>query len=239
MMIRALSVVPDAATRQELVNCLTSDADATQLTAVADLDQVARQPLEQPPQVLFIDAKQLLSSSDTLDKLWPNGSRPLLICVSSDTKHASAAFDHGALDYLQLPLQPTRVRQAVERARARVASRPAAEENRALRRFLVRTQDRLVVVPVEQVDWVESANNYIVLHAGRETHILRETLTNVEKRLPSGQFLRVSRFAVINLTRVRSFKCEDNGTHTAILSEGTEVPLTRGIREVQERLEFA
>jgi two-component system LytT family response regulator len=94
----------------------------------------------------------------------------------------------------------------------------------------------MIVVPASDIDWIESANNYVILHVGRETHVLRETLTELEIRLPKGQFLRISRTAIANLNRVREIR-QDGGGHVMVLSGGDKLPITRGIREVQARLE--
>jgi two-component system LytT family response regulator len=88
------------------------------------------------------------------------------------------------------------------------------------------------------VDWIEAAGNYVILHVGKETHILRDTLAALEEQLPPN-FLRVSRSAVINLDRVRELQSMTAGEHIVLLQDGRQIPMTRGIREVEERLRFS
>jgi two-component system LytT family response regulator len=102
----------------------------------------------------------------------------------------------------------------------------------------VRTGERLIFVQAEQIDWVEAAGNYAILHVGKESHILRETMSALEAQLATDAFLRVSRSAILNLRRVRELQSLSDGEHVAILTDGQRVGITRSLREVEERLRF-
>jgi two-component system LytT family response regulator len=167
--------------------------------------------------------------------LTPGALRPVVIFVTAHEEHALRAFDLQAADYLLKPCPPARLHQALNRARALLATEPT-NIGPSLQRLIVRTGERMIVVSASDIDWIESANNYVVLHVGRETHVLRETLTDLEIRLPKGQFLRISRTAITNLNRVREIR-QDGGGHVMVLSGGDKLPITRGIREIQARLE--
>jgi two-component system LytT family response regulator len=167
--------------------------------------------------------------------LTPGTLRPVVIFVTAHEEHALRAFDLQAADYLLKPCPPARLHQALNRARALLATEPT-NTGPSLQRLIVRLGERMIVVPASDIDWIESANNYVILHVGRETHVLRETLTELEIRLPKGQFLRISRTAIANLNRVREIR-QDGGGHVMVLSGGDKLPITRGIREVQARLE--
>jgi two-component system LytT family response regulator len=156
-----------------------------------------------------------------------------------------------ALDYLLKPTTRARLREALTRARERLGARepltlsPALLElltrdpsNMRVRRFAVRTGERVTFVDPEEVDWVEAAGNYVLLHVRAATHILRETMTALETQLPANTFLRVSRSAIVNLRRVKELQTIAPGDHLAILVDGQRVPMTRSVREVEERLRF-
>jgi two-component system LytT family response regulator len=168
--------------------------------------------------------------------LTPGALRPVIIFVTAYEEHALRAFELQAADYLLKPCPPARLHQALNRARALLSSEPLTSANQSLQRFIVRMGERMLVVSAEDVEWIESANNYVILHVGRETHILRQTLTELENRLPKGQFLRISRTTIVNLACVREIR-QDDGGHAMMLSGGEKLPITRGIREVQARLE--
>lgn len=95
----------------------------------------------------------------------------------------------------------------------------------------------MLVIPAIDIDWIESAGNYAIIHIGNDTHILRETLTVLEQRLPGRSFLRISRANIVNLDRVRELRPDESGGHVMQLANGTRLSIKRGIREVQKRLE--
>lgn len=105
------------------------------------------------------------------------------------------------------------------------------------RRLIIRGDDALHVVRVEDVSWFAAAGNYAVVHAGKRSHILRESMNSLESRLDSNRFLRVSRGALVNLDSVSAVVLGDNGSPVIRLEDGTLVPTSMGIRELQRRLE--
>ena len=107
-----------------------------------------------------------------------------------------------------------------------------------LTRLVVRTGERTVLVPTAGIDFVEAAGNYAVVHVGRTTHIVRETMAALEEQLPPG-FLRISRSTIVNLDRVRELQAMAAGEHVVVLADGRTLPMTRGLREVEERLKFS
>ncbi len=109
---------------------------------------------------------------------------------------------------------------------------------RPLQRLVVRHENRLLIVPAGQVDWIESADNYALIHEGRTTHILRDTLTRLEARLAPNSFLRISRRALVNLDHVREIQ-QEAGAHFMVLPGDVRLPITRGIREVLACVEVA
>jgi len=143
------------------------------------------------------------------------------------------------------PFTRDRLALALARARALGTAGPAAPTAEAaaraapapLSRIVVPTGERMYVVSAPQIDWIESAGNYAVLHVGRDTHVLRETLLDLETRLGPNQFLRISRTALVNLDRVRELRADVESGHIMVLADGTKLGITRGIREVQKRLE--
>lgn len=108
-----------------------------------------------------------------------------------------------------------------------------------LKRIPVRTGNRIIFVRVEEIDWIESAGNYAVLHCGKENHVIRHTIKGLEDMLPREGFLRVSRSALVNRDRVLELQPSPEGVYAVVLSGGTRVAMTRGPREVEESLKFA
>jgi two-component system LytT family response regulator len=91
---------------------------------------------------------------------------------------------------------------------------------------------------VNEVDYIEAAANYAIVHVGTTKHVLRETLTSLEARLSPRDFFRANRSAIVNLHRVKAVQPAVRGEHVVVLHNGKELSLTRGVREIQHRLEF-
>jgi two-component system LytT family response regulator len=102
--------------------------------------------------------------------------------------------------------------------------RPAAE------RIAVRESGRVILLKVDDVDWIEAADNYVCLHRGTETHVLRETMNAVEARLPS-QFVRIHRSAIVNIDRIKELQPWFRGDYQVILRDGTKLTLTKSHRK--------
>jgi two-component system LytT family response regulator len=119
---------------------------------------------------------------------------------------------------------------------ALLEGRPA--EPQYLARIAVRERERVRFVKTGDVDWFEASGNYVILHVGRENHVVRETLSALEAQLSPKEFLRLSRSAIVNLDRVQEVQPTFNDEHVVILHNGAKLPMTRGVRELQERLKF-
>lgn len=106
-------------------------------------------------------------------------------------------------------------------------------------RLTIKTDDKVVVIKTADIDSIESAGNYVAVNAGKESHILRETLNALEKQLDSEKFLRVSRSAIVNLDRVKELHPMFKGEHIIVLQNGKRLTMTRGLlREVEQALKF-
>ena len=103
-------------------------------------------------------------------------------------------------------------------------------------RIAVKSGERTLFVKVEQIDYAESAGNYVVLHAGKENHVVRETLVALEEKLDPKKFVRVNRSTLVNVEQIKELQPMFRGEHVVLLHNGKQLPLTRGVRELQELL---
>ncbi|HET7184914.1 MAG TPA: LytTR family DNA-binding domain-containing protein [Terriglobales bacterium] len=113
---------------------------------------------------------------------------------------------------------------------------PADAQPKYLQRFVVKLDARVFAVPADQVDWIESAANYVRLHVGAGTHLVRATMSNVESSLDPRHFLRVHRNAIVNLARVQEFHMPARGSMSVLLRDGSRVPLSRGYQPAVRKL---
>ena len=94
----------------------------------------------------------------------------------------------------------------------------------------------MTLVNAADVDWVGSADNYVELHVGTQTHLIRETLTAMEQRLPANRFVRISRTSIVNAERVRELQPLFHGEYSVTLKDGTRLTLSRTYRDQLPRL---
>jgi two-component system LytT family response regulator len=113
---------------------------------------------------------------------------------------------------------------------------PPQPERSSSRRLAVRNNGHVLFLAAEEIEWIEAAGNYVRLNAGGESHLLRETMSGVEAKLPRERFLRIHRSAIVNLDAVRELVPTPHGDFVVVLTSGKRLPLSRGCRE---RLEEA
>jgi len=154
-----------------------------------------------------------------------------------------------AMDYVLKPFDDDRLRAAIARAHQRISGDRRAfllQQLRALveakqqkwpdRLVVVREGDRLEFVQVDAVDWIESANNYVVLPGGPKQHILAETLTNLDKTLNPDKSLRIHRCPIVNVSRIAGARPFLSGTYQLELHNGTRLGTGRQYHDAVRRL---
>jgi len=201
------------------------------------------------PDLVFLDVQMPnLDGFGVLAEL-PVERLPLVVFVTAFNEHAVRAFEVHALDYLLKPFEYDRLRQSVQRARAQLSlSSHADHQTRLLglledlqkaqpwSRLAVREAGRIVFVKPDEVDWIEAEGNYLCLHVGRKSYLLRETMHSAETLLASKKFLRINRSALVNLERVKEWQPMFHGDSVLILENGTRLTVSRVYRENFSRL---
>jgi len=210
--------------------------------------------LRERPDLVFLDVQMPeVDGFGVLERLDEAGVElPEVIFVTAHDEHALKAFDAHAIDYLLKPFREERFQDALQRAREAAGRVTRDEIARSIRRLLgrlpgegavrdhlvVRSPGRVRLVPVDTIDWIESAGNYVMLHCGKESHLLRETMTELEGRLDAARWIRVHRTALVRLDRVREVRVAPSGDGKILLESGPEVPLSRRYRKrFEEALE--
>jgi len=256
MKLTALIVDDEPLARERLRTLLATEPDLEVIGECVNGREAVAAVKKQRPDLLFLDIQMPeLDGFQTLAQL--ASPLPAVIFVTAFDEHAVKAFEVHALDYLLKPFKPARLRAAIARAREQLGAkksggddtsrrllelleeRAAATKAEYLVRIAVRDRDKVHFVKTASVDWIEASGNYLVLHVGKENHVLRETLTSLEGQLSPKEFFRINRSALVNVDRVRHVEPAFNDEHIVVLADGTKLTLTRGLRELQERLRFA
>jgi len=250
MKIRAMIVDDEPLARKRIHLFLRDEPDVEIVRECVNgaeaIDQIGRLK----PDLLFLDVQMPeISGFDVLRAL-PVDHWPLVIFVTAYNQHALEAFEVHALDYLLKPFKLVRFRKSLQRARQILDANDGNGQNQRFREWLltqdeavypnrltVKSGEHTVFVEVNDIDYIEAAGNYAILHVGATNHILRETLANLEAKLSPKRLMRVSRSAIVNLDRIKAVQPATRGEHVVVLDKGRELTLTRGVREVQQRLE--
>jgi len=243
-LLRALIVDDEPLARRLLRVLLERDPEIAVCGECAGVEAVA-EIARTRPDILFLDVQMPeVDGFEVLARIG-TGDAPVVVFVTAHDQYAVRAFEVHALDYLLKPIDDARFADALARARSQALARRGGEGDprlRALlddhaRRFLVRGHDRTVVVDVEEIDWIEAADYYATLHVGGgKTHLLRETLSTLERRLDPRRFFRVHRSAIVNLDRVREIHPLFRGDSELVLSDGARVRLSRTRRREFQRV---
>jgi len=202
------------------------------------------------PEVLFLDVQMpRLNGFEVLEAIDP-ASVPVVIFTTAHDEHAIRAFEVSAVDYLLKPFTQPRFRKALERAHAqlRAANSGAADPQLAKLlshvragagggpRVLVKSPDRILFLKPDEIDHIEACGNYVVLHTGKERHIVRETMTAMEARLGSAGFMRINRSVILNLSRIKELHPLAAGEYVVVLKSGVRLNMTCSLRDLQARI---
>lgn len=245
-----LIVDDEGPARARLRRMLAGEADFEIIGEAANGDEAIRAIGEHRPALLFLDVQMPTADGLTVLRAVRDEWLPCTIFTTAHAEHAVAAFELHALDYLLKPFSRERFAAALERARKQLNAQasPASDPRVAAlvddktaasgpaERFLVRTNERYIVVRAAEIEWVEAAANYVVLHTATGNHVLRRTLASLETELDAQDFFRVNRSSLARLSAVREVQTLTAGEHVVYLASGAKLTLTRGLRELQERL---
>lgn len=210
---------------------LERDAEVTAISECDGVNAVKAIPRERPD-IVFMDVQ--MPEVDGFEVLERVGDVvPAVVFVTAYDDYALRAFQVHALGYLLKPFTDARLQEELARAKERVRSLQGG--SRYVRRFLVRTRDAIAFIRTEDIDWIEAADYYSALHSGGKSHLVRQTMAQIEKQLDPAQFVRVHRSAIVNLDRVVKMQPLFHGESVLVLRDGTQVRLSRARRDEFER----
>jgi two-component system LytT family response regulator len=184
------------------------------------------------PDILFLDIQMPeVDGFDVLERVGADAV-PAVVFVTAYDEYALRAFEVHALDYLLKPFDDRRFFAALSRAKEQVR---AKSPSGFVRRFLVRTREKVLFIKSDDLEWIEAADYYVSLHAGGKSYLLRQTMAEIERQLDPGKFVRVHRSAIVNLDRVKEMHPLFRGDSVLVLADGTQLRLSRARREEFER----
>jgi two-component system LytT family response regulator len=249
--IQALIVDDERLARKRIRSLLKNERDVEVVGECADGAEALAAIRKQNPDLVFLDVQ--MPEMDGFQVLQSVGAdlMPAVVFVTAYDKYALRAFEVHALDYLLKPFDEDRFGEALRRAKDQVLGSSNGDLHdrllaliehlrsgeRYVDRLLVKASGRVLFLKTEDIDWIEAAGNYVRLHVGRESHLLRETMNTIETKLDPARFLRIHRSTIVNLDRIKEMQPWFSGEYVVLLKDGTELRLSRGYRDkFDERL---
>jgi len=242
-MIRTLIIDDVELARERLKRCLASEPEVEIVGECEDGAKALESIRALAPDLLFLDVQMPeLDGFGVLSAL-TRERQPAVIFVTAYDEYAIKAFEVNALDYLLKPVDCERLGRAIERARANLAQPFDLERrframlddikggSKFLKRLTIKLAGRTLLLPVDEIDWIETYGNYLKVHAGRESHLLRGTMQSLETKLDPEKFVRVHRSIIVNVGKVKEIYPRSNGDQDLVLQNGQQLMLSRNYRD--------
>lgn len=236
--MRVLIVDDERPARDKLRRLLTLEPDVESVAEAPDGVEALAQVESFKPDVLFLDIQMPEVSGIEVAASLPSPA-PLVVFATAFDQYAIRAFDANAIDYLLKPYDQARLQRALERIRVRLKTQqsvPTFDSGHPLRQLLVTERGVTRVVKLDDVQWIETADNYVVLHSAAGQPLLRQTLAGLLDKLGT-RFVRCHRRAAVQLDWIESVVALDKGDCELVLRGGARVPCSRQFKAaVLERL---
>jgi len=258
MTINVLIVDDEPLAREGVVLHLQQEDDINIIAQCANGSDAIRAILSLKPDLVFLDIKMpKVNGFDVVNAVGITHMPPVIFLTAYD-EYAIEAFKSHAIDYLLKPIDNERFKESVSHAREQILKNKISQRSEQLTQLLSQTQgltnsttsnepcsttvnnERLVIrsnghvylLKAEEIYWVEAEGDYVSVHTPKKSHLVRETMKNMEQRLGEQGFQRVHRSAIINLSYVSELVSLDNGDYQIILSDNTKVKLSRNYRDI-------
>src|SRR5215217_6204283 len=193
------------------------------------------------PDLIFLDIQMPeMDGFDVLAHVGPENIHAIIFVTAFD-QYALKAFDVHALDYLLKPFDDERFAHALKRAKTQIETREidrlskrllalleeresegkgSRQRQNYLTRLMIKVSGRVVLLKVDDIDFIEADGNYAKLHVGRKAHLLREKMHDLEGRLDPAKFVRIHRSIIVNLERIKEMHPHFNGDYVVVLEDG-------------------
>lgn len=245
MKIRTLIVDDEPLARERVKRFLKDERDLEIIGECGNGNDAVRVIHEKEPDLVFLDIQMPEKNGFDVIKSLNVKHLPTIVFITAYDQYALQAFDVHALDYLLKPFNRERFHRAVARVKEQIDGERRGElderlaslissitpEKKYLERLVVKSVGRVFFLKTEEIDWIEASGNYLKLHVGRESHMIRETMNSVEAKLDPSQFMRIHRSTIVNIDRIKELHPMFSGDYSAILRDGTELALSRNYRE--------
>jgi two-component system LytT family response regulator len=243
--IRVLVVDDEPLAREKIRGMAADDAELRVVGECSNGAEAIEAIQTLRPDLILLDVQMPeVGGFAVLEALKDEGLPPVIFITAYD-HYAVRAFEFHALDYLLKPFDRERFRAAIDRAKRQIRRENGGaldariialleqmrEQPRYTERLVVKTGGRVFFLNADEIDWVEAEGNYVSIHAGKKSYLLRETISGLESQLDPRHFVRIHRSAIVNINRIKELQPWSHGEYHVILHDGTQLTLSRSYRD--------
>jgi two-component system, LytTR family, response regulator len=245
MPLTALIVDDEPLAREGLAMLLSRDAEVAAIHEAKNGREAVTAIRSMRPDIVFLDVQ--MPEMDGFAVVQEVGAEhmPAVVFVTAHDRYAIQAFEVNAIDYMLKPVTEERFVRALERVKARVRLRSGEDASRHIislletialpsryiKRLAVRTAGKTIFVDIDDVDWIEAAENYVQLHAGRAGHLVHVSMNTLEKSLDPEMFARIHRSIIVNIARIKEMQPALHGEYVITLANGVRLQSGRVYNE--------
>jgi two-component system LytT family response regulator len=246
MSYRALVIDDEQLSRRIILTFLRQEPAIEVVGEAANGTEAVLQILQLRPDLVFLDVQMPeLDGFEVLREIWPH-HQPFVVFTTAFDHYALRAFEASATDYLLKPFDRLRFQQAVERVKQHLAARTSAESGHSLQallaevgppppafrqRLLVKEERRLFFVKTADILYFEADRNYLEVHTATKTHLIYQSLTQLEPQLAPLDFTRINRSCIVGLNHVAELETYFNGEYLVKMTNGKTLKWTRNYRD--------
>jgi two-component system, LytTR family, response regulator len=233
MEINILIVDDEPAARRRLRSLIETDPEVKVVGECGDGIRAAEMIRQLQPSLVFLDVQ--IPGTDgfgVLEETSDGRDLPAVVFVTAHREYAIPAFEAQALDYLLKPFKRSRFFEVLDRAKIhilRTAGPPPAPQE-ASELFLIKSHGRLLFLRMSELKWVEADRDYVRLHLEKDSHFIRDTMNNFERRLDKRGFIRIHRSTIVNVNEISEILPLLGGDYSVVLRDKTRLTLSRRYR---------
>ena len=251
MTIRTCIVDDEPLARERIRSLLDGEPDIEVVAECGDGQEAVATIRSQRPDLLFLDVQMPVLDGFGVLQALDGDVPPAVVFVTAYDQYALQAFEVSALDYLLKPFSVTRFRKAVHRVRTELTREggPVTSERlmslletfrppdkKTSERIVLKSAGRVSFLKTDELDWVAAEGNYVRLHVGAQSYLLRETMKGIETKLDPERFIRIHRSTIVNTDRIKELHPLFHGEYAVILRDGTRLTASRGPENKLRRL---
>lgn len=247
--IRALVVDDELLGRQIIREMLADHTEVELIGECVNGHEAIAAIREHEPDLIFLDVEMPeINGFEVLEAIraeQPAERMPLVIFVTAYDQYAVRAFEVHAFDYLLKPFDRERFESSLQRAKAQTSRQKNGDydqrilalleelkaESKYLERLVIKAEGRVFFLDTDDIYWIEAEGNYVRVHNGKKSYLLRETVSSLESQLDPKKFVRIHRSAIVTIDRIQELQPWFHGEYRVILQNGTQLTLSRNYRE--------